>query len=194
MEDLLLRAKLRVSFILLAAFTAVTATLGLVAVHRLIGLILLAFTALLLVWGFPYLIYTTGYAVRADSSGLYLLWRGRKRRAFPWDEVTGMAWIQRYAGKGMPEFFVVRADDSTSRLPLPLYTKAGMKQADLIIDYWRRAVPGLVLLDDNAPDPLPLRRAGTQVWQKWYHVTVPEPGAADQAPGALVGHPHIDTC
>jgi hypothetical protein len=97
-----------------------------------------------------------------------------------------MAWVQRYAGKGMPEFFVVRADDSTSRLLLPLYTKAGMKQADSLVGYWRRAVPGLVLLDDNAPDPLPLRRAGAQVWQKWYHVTVPEPGAADQAPGALV--------
>jgi hypothetical protein len=59
-----------VSFILLAAFTAVTATLGLVAVHRLIGLILLACTALQVAWGFPYLIYATGYALRADASGL----------------------------------------------------------------------------------------------------------------------------
>jgi hypothetical protein len=183
MEDLVLRAKLRVSFILLTAFAAVIATLGIIA-HRVIGLVLLACTALLVLWGLPYLIYATGYALRADASGLYLLWRGRERRASPWDGVTGMAWVQRYVGKGIPEFFVVRADDSTSRLPL--YTKAGMKQADSIINYWRHAVSGLVLLDDNAPDPLPLRRAGTLVWQKWYRDAVPESGAAGQASGALV--------
>src|SRR5215831_17128217 len=174
MDDLVLRANLRVSFMLLTAFTVVSATLGIVAVHRVIGLVLLASASFAVLVAWPYIIYATGYELRADGRGLCLLWRGRERRAFPWDEVNGMAWVQRYAGKGMPQFFLVRADNITFRLPIPLYTKAGMKQADSIIGYWRRAEPGLVLMDTNAPDPLPLRRAGSGgVFQKWYRDVAP---------------------
>jgi hypothetical protein len=82
MEDLYLRRRTRGSFVAVTAFTAVTATLGVIAVHLLIGWILLVFTAFMIVGGWPYMIYATGYQLRADGSGLYLLRRGRQRRAF----------------------------------------------------------------------------------------------------------------
>jgi hypothetical protein len=175
MEDLYLRGRLRNSFLWLAILTVVVAGLGFAAIHTLLGWVLLACTALIILGVWPYMIYATGHELRADASGLSLLWRGRERRAFHWDEVAGFAWVQRYAGKGMPTFFVARTDGSTSRLPLPLYTKAGMKQAESIIDYWRGAVPGLILLDGKAPNPLPLRRAGSGgVADKWYRADVPD--------------------
>lgn len=169
MEALTIRGNWRWSFILVIVFAVALAAASVLIIGSLLGWILLAGSAALIVAGLPYLIYSTGYELCADASGLVLLWRGRQRKAFPWPDVSGMAWVQRYMGKGMPDFFVVRTDGGTSRLPLPVYTKTGQEQVSSIIDYWRRAVPGLELLDHDATAPLPLRRAGNLSYQEWWY-------------------------
>jgi hypothetical protein len=183
MEALTIRGNWRWSFILVIVFAVALAAVGVLIIGSLLGWILLAGSAGLILAGLPYLIYSTGYELRADASGLVLLWRGRQRKAFPWPDVCGMAWVQRYVGKGMPEFFVVRTDGTTSRLPLPVYTKTGQEQVGSVIDYWRRAVPGLELLDHDATAPMPLRRAGNLSYEEWWY----------RALCSSLGHDHLRT-
>jgi hypothetical protein len=169
MEPLSFRSRWGWSFFWFGVLFAFIAGIGFLARTNLFGLVLLFCAALMLVGVLPYLIYATGYELRADASELALFWRGRRtRKAFPWGDVLGMAWAQRYVGKGNPQFFVARVDGKLTTLPIPLWTTAGQKQADGIIEYWRRAVPGLTVLEDKTTIPKPFNAVGWGIYQAWY--------------------------
>ena len=107
-------------------------------------------------------------SLRVDVTGLFLLWRGRERQAFSWSDVLGMAWAPPGSGKGTLDFCVVRADGSSSRMPVPFYTRRGKRQAEAIVEYWKHAVPGLTVLDETAKAPFTIsgHAAPTQAWYR----------------------------
>jgi hypothetical protein len=149
-EALVIRGKWGWSVFATVAFAAVLATIGILVGNSVLGWLLLGFGGFTAVVVLPYVVYSTGYELHADQRGLFLVWRGRQRKAFSWPDVTGMAWVQRYLGRGTPSFVLALRDGSTVLLPVPIYTTHGQQQAESLVDHWKRAVPGVEPLPEAA--------------------------------------------